>query len=256
MSKAKKKTEILDERPATNIEKNEDDFLKFVTNYWEYYLRLEEEFLTTRRYVEFSKDNYKSYSIEYLKLFQAACSEIDVVGKFLAHICNKKFKETDKSSNIQKWWFEIQNSFADDSKQLCDQTVDFLKIQSLQPWKNYHIVHVQYFKDDNKKLRQGYKLSDSPKSETPRWWSAYNAVKHNRTTIVRGTRTNYSKANLWDTANAFAALFLLEHDYLKAVGDQNLRRRLAKSKLFERESIFDPKVEGDTLSFGFVDRID
>lgn len=40
MSKAKKKTEILDERPATNIEKNEDDFLKFVTNYWEYYLRL------------------------------------------------------------------------------------------------------------------------------------------------------------------------------------------------------------------------
>lgn len=249
MSKAKKKPEILDERPTVNIEKNDDDFFKFVTNYWEYYLRLEEEFLATRRYVEFNTDNYKSYSIEFLKLFQAACSEIDVVGKFLAHICNKNFKETDKSSNIQKWWFEIQNSFVDENgRKLCDQTVDFLKIQSLQPWKKYYIVHVQYFKDGNK-WRQWFKLSDNPKSETPKWWSAYNAVKHNRTTIVRGTRTNYSKANLWDTANAFAALFLLEHDYLKAVGSGDLLRRLPKSKLFEKESIFTVKFDNGTIAF-------
>lgn len=53
--------------------------------YWKYYISLENQFLDTERYVEFDYiNNGKAYSIEYLKLFQAVCGEVDVIGKVLA----------------------------------------------------------------------------------------------------------------------------------------------------------------------------
>lgn len=42
--------------------------------------------------------------MEYLKLFQAVCSEIDVVGKALASIVDSSFKPT-KDSGINEWWY-------------------------------------------------------------------------------------------------------------------------------------------------------
>ncbi len=56
----------------------------FIKNFWSYYLELERQFIETRRYVEFSAENNKAYSVEYLKLYQAICSEIDAVGKEIA----------------------------------------------------------------------------------------------------------------------------------------------------------------------------
>ena len=53
----------------------------FIKSYWEYFLELEEQLIETKRYVAFDKANAKTYSIEYLKLYQAVCSEIDVVAK-------------------------------------------------------------------------------------------------------------------------------------------------------------------------------
>ena len=52
---------------------------EFVKSFWSYYLELERQFLETKRYVEFSENNSKAYSVEYLKLYQAICSEIDTV---------------------------------------------------------------------------------------------------------------------------------------------------------------------------------
>ena len=51
----------------------------FVKSYWNYYLELEEQFISTKKFVEFDVSNSTTYSVEYLKLFQAVCSEIDVV---------------------------------------------------------------------------------------------------------------------------------------------------------------------------------
>lgn len=82
-------------------------FDAFVNNYWEYYRELEKEFLETQKYVEFCIDNNASFSVEYLKLFQAVCSEIDVVGKVFAKAVNAAFKPEDRKNNIYKWWYEI-----------------------------------------------------------------------------------------------------------------------------------------------------
>ena len=67
------------------IQKDSKLFQFFEKNYWEYYLELEEQFISTKRYVAFDAANYKSYSLEYLKLLEAVCSEIDIVGKEIAH---------------------------------------------------------------------------------------------------------------------------------------------------------------------------
>ena len=75
-------------------------FKAFIKNYWEYFRELEGEFLQTRKYVEFCKENNATFSIEYLKLYQAVCSEIDVVGKAMAKVANASFKPEDKQNNI------------------------------------------------------------------------------------------------------------------------------------------------------------
>ena len=57
------------------------DFSKFVDSYWNYYLELEGRMEETRRYVEYDNCNHNTFSSNYLMLYQAVCSEIDVVGK-------------------------------------------------------------------------------------------------------------------------------------------------------------------------------
>ena len=60
-------------------------FFNYINAYWKYYIALEKQFMETSRYVEFDYvNNGKAYSMEYMKLFQAVCSEIDIVGKELA----------------------------------------------------------------------------------------------------------------------------------------------------------------------------
>ena len=49
----------------------------FVRSYWNYYIELEDQLLATKRFVDFSDANFKTFSIEYLKLLQATRSEID-----------------------------------------------------------------------------------------------------------------------------------------------------------------------------------
>ncbi|MBD9336759.1 MAG: hypothetical protein EGP69_02235 [[Ruminococcus] faecis] len=51
---------------------------------WPFYLRLEEEFLNSLNYVEFSKDNFKTYSIEYEKQILSIGSEVDILCKEVA----------------------------------------------------------------------------------------------------------------------------------------------------------------------------
>ncbi len=60
------------------------DIKRFIKNYWNFYLRLEDDFFATLKYVEFDKKNYNTFSLEYLKLYLSVCSEIDVVGKVFA----------------------------------------------------------------------------------------------------------------------------------------------------------------------------
>lgn len=96
---------------VTFPKRSTDSFIGFLRGYWDYYRELENDFMTTRKYVSLNQDNFSTYSIEYLKLYQAVCSEIDVIGKDMANAANERFKPDDKQNNILKWWFEIQTKY-------------------------------------------------------------------------------------------------------------------------------------------------
>ena len=92
------------------ISKSHDTYESFIKHYWQYYRELEDEIIATRRYVDFDQGNFSTFSVEYLKLYQAICSEIDVLGKAIAHEINPAFKADDKQNNILKWWLVLQDN--------------------------------------------------------------------------------------------------------------------------------------------------
>ena len=200
----------------------------FINNYWHYYQELENEFLQVRKYVEFSENNFNTYSIELLKLYQAACSEIDVVGKILAAEVNKDYKVEDKSS-IYKWWFEIQDRCVlvegEKNYALIENEVKLLDMICIKPWASFKVE--KYF-DKRNNIR--YRCLE--KYKTPTWWSDYNKVKHQRISLSKDDKLkiNYIKANLKNTAYSLSALYILLIAYSEVL---NIRDRLTNSKLFE-----------------------
>lgn len=206
---------------------NQQKLDTFVKNYWNYYVDLDHQMMSTRKYVEFSESNYSTYSVEFLKLYQAVCSEIDVVGKMLVSELNPEFRIDGSSTNILKWWYGIQDWYSNWKK----KAVKFRRQYELQPWENFK---VEYVADKNDKMyprviqTEGYKV--------PTWWSAYNKVKHERTSIDKSTQaSNFEKANLINLSNAFSALYLLEKNYILMFGDMTSSYSITNSALFERD---------------------
>ena len=93
------------------IERNHDLFRQIERDYWDYYRELEDEFIHMRKYVDFNQDTFGTYSVELLKLLQAICSEIDVIGKSMASLVKSDFKPEEKRNNIYKWWYIIQDEY-------------------------------------------------------------------------------------------------------------------------------------------------
>lgn len=223
------------------IERDSSRFTSFEKVYWKYYRELEKEFLQTQKYVELSVDNWPTYSIEYLKLYQAVCSEIDVIGKAMAQVANPAFKPEDKQNNIHKWWYEVQDVFLigegrfthmNPSVHPCRFKIDeykcfLLDVIEIQPWDNYRTE--TSINRANKKI---YKVVD--KCKTPIWWTDYNKVKHSRIVpIGNKTTSNYHKANLGNVCKAFAALYVLERAYMDTVGTKDDMERFTDySELF------------------------
>lgn len=134
--------------------------------YWKYYISLEEQFMDTKRYVEFDYiNNGRSYSMEYLKLFQAVCSEVDVVGKVLAAQIDPSFKAT-KTTGINEWWYFVSRGGAS----LLSRKCKLLEEHDIEPWKGF-AVKINPIPGAKK-----YILDDtlSPKAKTPEWWNSYN----------------------------------------------------------------------------------
>lgn len=53
------------------------------SHYWQYFLAIEQSLRETARFVDFSKDNLDTYSIEFARILLTAGSEIDVICKML-----------------------------------------------------------------------------------------------------------------------------------------------------------------------------
>lgn len=206
------------------IIKDKNIFSFFEKSYWQYFLELEDQFLVTRRYVAFEKANFGTFSTEYLKLLEAVCSEIDVVGKEIAHQIDASFKMTDSSNNIQKWWYVIQDWVVEEDL----EPVPFLNDMEFSPWTGYRIE--QYV---DKKGATRHRLDGE--SKTPYWWSSYNKVKHNRTLDDPETQEKFfHRANLGNLCAAFTALYILEKRYMMSAGEAEDYNRVQKSRLFEQ----------------------
>ena len=243
-----------------DINRNTDTFAHFEKNYWAYYRELENDFLTLRKYVSICEDNFSTYSIEILKLYQAVCSEIDVIGKAMAKLQNADFKPEDKQNNILKWWLEIQDTFLVTEPpfsyinhsplpiriSLREYQCRLLDSITLQPWRGFRT------EESNSKRRI---IRNAENSITPGWWSDYNKVKHTRTSLVseETDKTNYSKANLGNLCNAFAALYILEKSVIDSVGTKDdLDRFLDYSRLFVKPSRYTMSEMDELMSTTYV----
>jgi hypothetical protein len=194
----------------------------FIRSYWDYYIELENEFSATQKYVAFDKHNARTFSIEYLKLLQAVCSEIDVVAKEISVALDPTFK-IERNTNIQKWGYVLQNKLP----QILSAQVVFNHNTLLSPWDDW-----KYEKTVNKAGKNGYRLSKGKKSL--KWWTAYTDVKHARTEECAKGIMNFSKANLENLTLSFAALFILESEYIKTFSaEQEPIGEWETSKLFQ-----------------------
>lgn len=141
--------------------------------HWRQFLALEEELMQVARYIEFSEDNFNTYSIELASLILGAGSEIDVVAK---QIC-KKLKPSSKAKNIGQYGNQISAEMP---------TVGTFKLTlpkyglELQPWVNW---------------------TAKPR-KNPYWWTSYNKVKHER-------HNHFNQANLTNALNAVGGLYIL-----------------------------------------------
>ena len=174
----------------------------FIKSYWNYYMELEAQLVETKRYVEFDAQNGKTFSIEYLKLYQAVCSEIDVVGKEIVACLCPDFKANSKA-NIQKWGYEMQQLFP----RIKDNIVCFYKAIEIQPFRNW-----EYEKYLDKRGQERFRIVKKKKAIP--WWGNYNKVKHQRIGLVTGIE-NFKLANQKNLVTALSALYLMEYTYLQ-----------------------------------------
>ena len=170
-----------------------DEFCKC---HWDYYMVLEKDFLETERYLTIDLGdnnlydgntptdlgNSRAYSVEFIKQYQAICSEVDVIMK---SICNELGNVNDEK--MPQYTATILASSA--LQNIANQKVKVKDIE-LQPFKNW---------------------SSNP-YKAPDWWPLYNGVNHERLTNLR-------QANLKNVINALAGLYVLGNYFVKYIGD-------------------------------------
>lgn len=148
---------------------------QFMKDFWNYYIMLENDFRKTIAYVELDEINFKTFSKEYIKLYQSICAEMDVIFKVVCGF------NTDAYKNIINYSTELLGEFPD----IVDVKIKVLYSDiELQPFKNWQ------------------------KEESIAWWTAYNKVKHNRV-------DNAKDGNLKNILTSLSALYLLEKYLIK-----------------------------------------
>lgn|SRR5574344_742233 len=146
-------------------------------SFWNYFLTLEKDTQILGRYVEFSKNDFATYSVEILKNFLTSSSEFEVVMKEIGKEYNdSRFTESENNNKIT----------IETIKNFIDATPAISKIKNFDVCLNYYDLDFNPVKEIWSK--------DS-------WWHSYNSVKHNRT-------ANYSMANLGNLLKSTSSLFL------------------------------------------------
>ena len=231
-----------------------------ITNYhyWQYFLTLETDLITTSRYIEFTgadvnnKNNAGTLSTELLGRFFAACDECENIAKILAEKKSKK-KSKDEISlselrEIIKNLRHIKCTDADVKKNnaetfspellriffaACAECENIAKILakeksedriSLHKLRNIIITQNKknYGRLPNRTIScPAYSLYFTP-------WKTWEKTNNNDPQwwidynhVKHGRETNYHKANLSNTLNSMAALLCLLFEYYKKKQDRD-----------------------------------
>ena len=138
---------------------------------WQYLITLDLDLKDVSRYVDINRANFRTYSIEFVRLILAAGAEIDVVAKLLCENIDSSRKVRD----INDFSDVIMGKYIKFHSMIID--VPQYEIE-LVPW------------------------SDWKHKKNPVWWRAYNDVKHHRD-------SHFADANLENTINAIAGLYVM-----------------------------------------------
>ena len=160
--------------------------------FWPIYSQIEKEFIDISYCINIDRRQLSVYSIKIADLILRAVSECENIAKA---ICKKeKIKFLNKKRRVRK--IVKFHEYV--------EAVD--KVFSI----NRKLVNFVFDNADqntfDEKLMPFYREKDGDSFKTWSWYSAYNAIKHDR---VR----NYRKANLNNLINSMAALFLLNIYY-------------------------------------------
>ncbi len=156
---------------------------EFKKKYWDYYLILERDLINIQPYVSFHQDNFNCFSNEFIKLYQAICSEIDVVCK---QYCNYLSGKPGRDIN------DYRTILLSNHSEIASHKVDVRDMDKciLDPWRAWN---------------------EQSNNKSPLiWWTKYNKVKHQRTDKDGKGIYNYQHANLENVLNALAGLYILE----------------------------------------------
>ena len=139
--------------------------------HWNYFLALEKNLEMVSRFVEFDKNNEKTYSIELAHLLLASSSEVDVVAKGICSILDS----AKRPRTIDGYRAIIVHSLPD----FCAEQA-FIPRYGLDftPWERW------------------------PKDLNPLWWQSYNNVKHQR-------NDHFQEANLKNVLNSMGGLLIM-----------------------------------------------
>lgn len=139
-------------------------------HHWNYFLAIEKDLETVSKYIEFSEDNFSTYSIALTHILLSASSEVDVIMKQLCALLDADYK----TENIDQYRKVINDKLP--LFRYEEVTINRFGMV-LNPWNNW--------------------LTE----ENPDWWRSYNNVKHQRNNF-------YREANLKNTLNAVGALLV------------------------------------------------
>ena len=174
--------------------------------HWNYFIALEADLEEISRYIEFTEDNFETYSIKLAQLLLATSSEVDVISK---GICNYLDPESE-ATNIRQYREIIMQKHPEFANEQVFITRHGLQ---MQPWSNWN------------------------NNISPDWWQSYNNVKHNRNDF-------FNDANLEHVLNSISALLVSIFHYYRLeylaqnpeITDRNVTRILLPESVLLRLS--------------------
>jgi hypothetical protein len=214
-------------------------------HYWQYFLSLEADLITTSRYIDFTgvndinvENNSNTFSTELLRIFLTACAECENILKIFAKQYRldiatqnnpdldneelEKIKKEIKNLSIQQLRNIIRESGTYDT--LFNQTISCPAYSlNFTPWTGWDTSH-----------------------DPPQWWTDHNIVKHRR---ANDQESNYHLANLSNTLTSVAALMCLLFEYYKKPLDNNRGEGVSLPPVLAPQ-LFIPEESG--LGFGNI----